>query len=184
MIHGCERCAIGGSSQPIARCAPQSGDSMSAATPTPGPPPPIPVVLTASDFATDTTALASRLGFSCQLPSAGVPVPTPQVQSTAQPRVARAPATGPCSQPPRPPSLSICCNGTPFITPMYDSQSIPLLSTGIGTAVSQPHPCCHSISLLLLLLVSHSQLSAAACCLLLLVCLSASIPPCTLLADA
>ena len=23
---------------------------------------------------------------------------------------------------------------------MYDSQSIPLLSTGIGTAVSQPHP--------------------------------------------
>ena len=60
---------------------------------------------------------------------------------------------------------------------MYDSQSIPLLSTGIGTAVSQPHPCCHSISLLLLLLASHSQLSAAACCLLLLVCLSASIPP-------
>ena len=52
-----------------------------------------------------------------------------------------------------------------------------LLSTGIGTAVSQPHPCCHSISLLLLLLVSHSQLSAAACCLLLVVCLSASIPP-------
>ena len=69
-------------------------------------------------------------------------------------------------------------NGTPFITPMYDSQSIPLLSTGIGTAVSEPHPCCHSISLLLLLLVSHSQLSAAACCLLLVVCLSAaSIPP-------
>ena len=69
-------------------------------------------------------------------------------------------------------------NGTPFITPMYDSQSIPLLSTGIGTAVSEPHPCCHSISLLLLLLASHSQLSAAACCLLLVVCLSAaSIPP-------
>ena len=66
-------------------------------------------------------------------------------------------------------------NGT-FITPMYDSQSISLLSTGIGPAVSQPHPC-HSISLLLLLLVSHSQLSAAACCLLLVVCLSASIPP-------
>ena len=56
-------------------------------------------------------------------------------------------------------------NGT-FITPMYDSQSISLLST-IGTTVSQPHPCRHSISLLLLLLASHSQLSAAACCLLL-----------------
>jgi hypothetical protein len=70
-----------------------------------------------------------------------------------------------------------CPNGTPFITPMYDSQSIPLLSTGICTAVSEPHPCRHSISLLLLLLASHSQLSAAACCLLLLVCLSASIPP-------
>jgi hypothetical protein len=55
-------------------------------------------------------------------------------------------------------------NGTPFITPMYDSQSIPLLSTGIGTAVSQPHPCCHSISLLLLLLASHR--SAVCCCLL------------------
>ena len=69
-------------------------------------------------------------------------------------------------------------NGT-FITPVYVSQSIPLISTGIGTVVSQPHPCCHSISLLLLLLASHSQLSAAACCLLLLVlvCLSASIPP-------
>jgi hypothetical protein len=69
---------------------------------------------------------------------------------------------------------------------MYDSQSIPLLSTGIGTAVSEPHPCRHSISLLLLLPASHSQLSAAACCLLLLVCLSASIPPYspTLLADA
>ena len=65
-----------------------------------------------------------------------------------------------------------------LVTPMYDSQSISLLSTGIGPAVSQPHPCCHSISLLLLLLVSHSQLSAAACCLLLVVCLSAaSIPP-------
>ena len=63
-------------------------------------------------------------------------------------------------------------NGT-FITPMYDSQSISLLST-IGTTVSQPHPCRHSISLLLLLLASHSQLSATACCLLLLVCLSAS----------
>ena len=63
-----------------------------------------------------------------------------------------------------------------LVTPMYDSQSISLLSTGIGPAVSQPHPCCHSISLLLLLLVSHSQLSAASC-LLLVVCLSASIPP-------
>ena len=65
-------------------------------------------------------------------------------------------------------------NGT-FITPVYVSQSIPLISTGIGTVVSQPHPCCHhSISLLLLLLASHSQLSAAACCLLLL----ASLPVC------
>ena len=45
---------------------------------------------------------------------------------------------------------------------MYDSQSIPLLSTGIGTPVSEPHPCRHSISLLLLLLASHSQLSATA----------------------
>eukprot|EP01049_Picozoa_sp_SAG25_P000452 SAG25_NODE_16_length_24288_cov_31.926950_23_plen_113_part_00 len=56
-----------------------------------------------------------------------------------------------------------------FMSNQACSQSISLLSTGIGTAVSQPHPCCHSISLLLLLLVSHSQLSAAACCLLLLV---------------
>ena len=57
-------------------------------------------------------------------------------------------------------------NGTPFITPMYDSQSIPLLSTGIGTAVSEPHPCCHSISLLLLLLATGQPQSAVCCCLL------------------
>ena len=76
---------------------------------------------------------------------------------------------------PPPPLLSIATHRAPTIR--YDSQSISLLSTGIGTAVSQPHPCCHSISLLLLLLVSHSQLSAAASCLLLVVCLSASIPP-------
>eukprot|EP01047_Picozoa_sp_COSAG01_P022939 COSAG01_NODE_1381_length_10520_cov_2.661710_2_plen_116_part_00 len=34
------------------------------------------------------------------------------------------------------------------------------VSTGIGTTVCEPHPCCHSISLLLLLLASHSPLSA------------------------
>eukprot|EP01047_Picozoa_sp_COSAG01_P059635 COSAG01_NODE_7189_length_3312_cov_12.845005_1_plen_247_part_00 len=50
----------------------------------PCPLPSLACVLTASDFTTDISTLSSRLGFSCQLPSEGVPVPVPT----------RAPAIG------------------------------------------------------------------------------------------
>ena len=41
-------------------------------------PSPPPLVLTAPDFASNATAIASRLGFSFQFPTEGVPVPTTQ----------------------------------------------------------------------------------------------------------